>query len=117
SFSVKNFKTFKEKATLDMRASSLSDLRETHLIDTGTDVLLKSAVIYGKNAAGKSKLLDAMRFMKEFVIGSSKYSQSNEPIDVYPFRLSIQTKTEPSSFEMEFLLEGICDRYGFETSE
>ncbi len=117
SFSVKNFKSFKDRVTLDMQATSLSDLRDTHLIESEAGILLKSAAIYGKNAAGKSKLLEAMQFMKEFVIGSSKDSQSNEPIQVDPFRLNTETKAQPCGFDIEFLLDGVRYRYGFEATE
>lgn len=117
-FTVGNFKVFKEKATLDMRATGISEHKDTHIFNIGKEKLLKSAAIYGKNAAGKSKLIDAMRFMRDFVIDSSKESQSNESIDwVDPFRLSTATKNAPSFFDIEFYLGDICYRYGFKVTK
>jgi len=79
--------------------------------------LLKSAVIYGANASGKSKLLEAIAFMRHFAINSSKESQKGESIDVEPFRLSNETENEPSEFEIIFLFKGELFRYGFEATK
>lgn len=58
-FSIKNFRTFKDKATLSLIASNYDkETREQDNIATNESSLrlLKSAVIYGSNASGKSKL-------------------------------------------------------------
>lgn len=119
-FSIKNFKTFKDKATLSLIASNYDkDTREEDNIvfnDTYRIRLLKSAVIYGANASGKSKLLDAFVFMTYFVINSSKDSQKGETIEVEPFKLSTQTENEPSEFEIIFVHKNILFRYGFEVT-
>ena len=78
--------------------------------------LLKSAAIYGANASGKSNLVAALRFMKWFVLNSSKETQVSEAIDIEAFRLSTETEQEPSFFEIVFLLEGENFRYGFEVN-
>ncbi len=116
-FTVGNYKIFKDKTTLDLRATAISEHSISNVFEFGKDKLVKSAAIYGKNAAGKTKLIDALEFMKEFVITSSKDMQSNELIDTEPFRLNIATKNAPSFFEIEFLLNKIKYRYGFEVTE
>ena len=71
-FTTKNFKAFKEKATLSLVASNYDkNTRETDNVyeDSKFNLrLLKSAVVYGANASGKSKLFDALLFMRRFVI-------------------------------------------------
>ncbi|MDY7012637.1 MAG: ATP-binding protein, partial [Cyanobacteriota bacterium] len=79
--------------------------------------LLKSVAIYGANASGKSNLVDAIGFMKWFVVNSSKSTQIGDEIPVKKFRLSSETDTEPSFFEIVFVLEGKIYRYGFEVTE
>lgn len=120
-FSIKNFRTFKDKATLSLIASNYDkDTREQQNILNNEIFglrLLKSAVVYGANASGKSKLLDAFAFMKYFVINSSKESQKGETIDVEPFRLSTETENEPSEFEIIFLYKNNLYRYGFEATK
>jgi len=120
-FSIKNFRTFKDKATLSLIASNYDkDTREDENIYPEEIFglrLLKSAVIYGANASGKSKLLDAFAFIRYFVINSSKESQKGEIIDVHPFLLSDETENEPSEFEIIFLFNKTLYRYGFEATK
>ena len=118
-FSVGNYRSFKDQVTLSMVAAPIVaedkeiDQRNVFTVDEDLE-LLKSAAIYGANASGKSNLAKAMGFMRWFMINSSKNTQSTEPINVEPFRLSIETEKQPSFFEIVFLMEGTQYRYGFE---
>lgn len=120
-FSVKNFRTFREKASLSLVASNYDkDTREEDNIHQDSKFnlrILKSAVIYGANASGKSKFFDALTFMKNFVITSSKESQRGDDIKVQPFLLSSQTEHEPSEFEVIFIYKSVMYRYGFEADK
>lgn len=119
-FSIKNFRTFKDRATLSLIASNYDkDTREEENI-VGYDQfglrLLKSAVVYGANASGKSKLLEALAFMKDFILNSSKESQKGERIAVEPFRLNTESAQGPSEFEIIFIYQNVLYRYGFEAN-
>lgn len=120
-FSIKNFRTFKDKATLNLIASNYDkDTREDENIYSEENLglrFLKSAVVYGANASGKSKLLDAFAFIRYFVINSSKESQKGETINVHPFLLCDETENEPSEFEIIFLYNKTLYRYGFEATK
>ncbi|HRQ49874.1 MAG TPA: ATP-binding protein [Agriterribacter sp.] len=116
-FSIKNFRTFKEKATISLVASNYDKTRESdNIIEDNASHLriLKSAVIYGANASGKSKFIEALMFMKHFVITSSKDSQKGDKINVEPFRLSTETEHLPSEFKVVFTFNNEMYRYGFE---
>jgi AAA15 family ATPase/GTPase len=116
-FSVRNFKTFKEKATLSMIASNYDKEREAENImkDSKFNLrVLKSAVIYGANASGKSKLMEALTFMRKFAISSSRESQKGDEINVEPYRLNDESDNEPSEFEVIFTHKNVMYRYGFE---
>lgn len=120
-FSVSNYRSFKDEVTFSMVASSLkarnAELNENNLFDTHGGVkLLKCAAIYGANASGKSNLIGAIHFMVSFVRRSHISSDPTGGIDVEPFRLSTQTDSEPSSFEIVFVTEGKRYRYGFEVT-
>lgn len=117
-FRVRNFKTFKDEAVLSMVASNYdkTDREEENVIhESAFDLrLLKSAVIYGPNASGKSRFLEAMMFMRNFVIRSAKEWQVGDTIPVDPFRLNPATREQGSEFEISFLDGGELFRYGFE---
>ncbi len=117
-FSVKNFRSIKEKQTLSMVANTRDRSLEDHLIDTYTPSysntkLLKSAAIYGANASGKSNLYKAVDFMREFIVKSATDIKPNQETGVVPFRLDSQTENEPSEFEMHFIQKKIRYQYGF----
>ena len=122
-FSVANYRSFRDKVTFSMVASSLraknSELNETNLFAAhGRLKLLTSAAIYGANASGKSNLISAMNFMRNFVIYSANIREEEdlEEIKVEPFRLSTETDSEPSFFEAVFIVEDRRFRYGFEAT-
>jgi hypothetical protein len=121
-FTVGNFRSFKDHVTLSMVAAKLSsrdpkiDENNTFKYDENL-TLLKSAAVYGANASGKSNLVNALGFMRWFIINSSKESQADDPIDFHPFRLDVRTEEAPSFFEAVFLIAGIIYRYGFEVTK
>jgi AAA15 family ATPase/GTPase len=79
--------------------------------------VLKSAVIYGANASGKSKFMEALLFMRSFAISSSRESQKGDEIEVHPFKLNVETENEPSEFEVIFTYNNVMYRYGFEANK
>lgn len=120
-FSIKNFRTFKEKATLSLVASNYDkDTREKDNVNEDAKFnlrILKSAVVYGANASGKSKFFEALMFMKRFVNVSSKDSQKGDEIDIEPFKLNNESKKLPTEFEVIFTYRNINYRYGFEADK
>lgn len=92
-FSIANYLSFKEPATLSLVATSLrepeSDANGASFEQDGANLkLLKSVVVFGANATGKSNLIKALHFFKDFVFNSFKVLQSNEQISVEPYRLN-----------------------------
>ena len=117
-FTTENFLSIREKISLSMLAvKQLKELEESNIHLEGKYPLLKSAVIYGANASGKSNVLAAMRFMKWFVMNSSKESQVLEKIPIIKHKLYTKCKKKPSFFEIIFLIKNFKYRYGFEASE
>lgn len=115
-FSVQNYKSFRDEAKLSLLASGYDKdpLTEANLIAgelTGPVRLLRTAAIYGANAAGKSKLVEAMHVMRLFILRSA--ASTGQKIPVVPFRLNPDTDQAPSEFELVFLHEGDLFRYGF----
>lgn len=119
-FIIRNFKTFKDETKLSFLASNYDKERLSENIFEIPQFnlkLLKSAVIYGANASGKSKLIEAIDFMRELVLNSSKESQINEPINVEPFKLNSVSENLPSFFEIIFIIKNEMYRYGFEATK
>lgn len=113
SFNVQNFLSFMSGVSLSLECEPLTEHEDTNTIEVEQLKLLKSAVIYGANASGKSNLLKAMGLMKNLILNSSKESNATEDIDVTPFRLSTITEKSPTVFEIEFIQSDQWYRYGF----
>lgn len=117
-FSIENFRSILGRQTLNMSASKyFKELEQLNTFDAGVieqvPHLLRSNVIYGPNASGKSTLVSAIDFMRDRVINSAKESQANEDIEVTPFKLTSASRAGDSEFEVAFIEEGVRYQYGF----
>ncbi len=114
-FSVSNFKSIRERQTLSMVASSGRELASTNIFTPhgNAPAVLRSAVIYGPNAAGKSNLLHAAAFLRSFVL-TSAIGQEGQAIPVVPFAFSAATRAQPSAFDLMFMEDGVRYHYGVE---
>jgi AAA15 family ATPase/GTPase len=119
-FTVENYLSFKDETTFSMVAdkSISKDLENNKFLEPVSKKfeLLKSAVIYGANASGKSNLLKSLAFMKQKVFTSFRDSLINneENQDINNFKLSSSTENKPSMFEVIFIQNNKRYRYGFE---
>jgi len=112
-FSIENFRSFKEEVTLSLISSSDKSL-DNNLIKTATlkkDNLLRSEVIYGANASGKSNVVSAFNYLRKLVINSHKFQKGTE-ISYSPFKLDKKYTSKPSKFEIIFLKNNIRYTYG-----
>lgn len=107
---VQNFKSFNESNSLNMIASNKLRTQKDKLYESVDITLLKSAVIYGANASGKSNFVEVLRFMKECVINQEL------PIESYNWycRNHEDNREKISSFSVQLLLNEDCYEYGFD---
>ncbi len=114
-FSIENFLSYKERQTLDLRTvKTCKEHPEDNTFVVGDTGLLKSAVIYGANASGKSNLFTAITTMKQIVMNSAKESQSVAPLAVTPFAFCADNASmQTTTFEIEFICQETQYRYGF----
>jgi AAA15 family ATPase/GTPase len=123
-FSVGNFMSFRDTKTLSMVASAIKEHADKNVFKIeipnakrAKEInLLKSSVIYGANASGKSNLIKAISFMKYFVLSSSTAGPVSDEIPVDRFLLDSEKDKEPSFFEIIFTHKCIRYRYGFEVN-
>lgn len=114
-FTVGNFRSFDSKKTLNFEANGISELKG-NAFSVGKYKLLRSIVVYGANSSGKSNLIKALNRMKELILTSVKLNDSDE-LDYSPFLLSSEREKEPTYFEVVFLQDNFCYRYGFEYNQ
>lgn len=113
--------SIKEKQTFSFVGSSDKSLLESNTFDSGkgkNNHLLRSGVIYGANASGKTNIIRAFHFFQDFVRNSATALQEGQLISTFtPFKFSKKYLESPGEFEIIFIYEGIRYCYGFALTE
>ncbi len=119
-FSVTNFRSFRERQTLSLAATQAKELASRNTFLTrikSIPPLLRSAVIFGPNAGGKTNLFRAVHFMQQAVLTSAIAGQLGQKLSAKPFALSRKTRHSPSEFEIKFIQDGVLYEYGLACTE
>src|SRR4051794_2504705 len=114
-FTVENFRSFKEPQTFSMVASASSQHVEANTYVPnlkGFDRFLRTAAIYGPNAAGKTNLLRALQFMQSLVVNSAA-TATGAVFTHTPFLFARGPRRKPSRFMVTFAQNGTWYEYGF----
>ena len=101
-FSIENYRSIKDKVTFSMVATNDTSL-DGNIIKNALndDSLLKSAVIYGANASGKTNILLALNFLKMLVLNSHNH-QKGQNLVFTPFKLDKKCLERPTRFQIVF---------------
>ncbi len=111
-FSVKNFRSIKDRVVLSLEASRKKD-NENNYTEIEKENLLKSVAIFGANASGKSNIFLALT-AAILLIRKSNERQIDEPLRlIVPFMFDEETASQPTEFEFVFFAEGKKYVYGF----
>jgi AAA15 family ATPase/GTPase len=112
-FTVENFRSFLGEASLSMIATGDKEHREFNVIPARHNDLLKSVLIYGANAGGKSNLIYALHYMKKMIVSSIDV-QTEHIKTCQPFTFREDANRLPTKFEISLLLDGVVYDYGFD---
>jgi AAA15 family ATPase/GTPase len=115
-FRVSNFRSLRDEQVFSLIASQDRTQLDTHSQATGLKAapnVLRSAVIFGANASGKSNLVKALQYMRGVVIESAALAPSQRFERLRSFGFDPEARHEPTCFEATFLLKGVRHRYGF----
>jgi AAA15 family ATPase/GTPase len=102
-FIVSNFLSYKDETILDLTAGKRKEL-ESHTAHN----ILKSSILYGANASGKSNIIKAISFAKAIIVDGF---DSVETYKKY-FRLDYEYLNKPTNFEFEIFLNNKLFSYG-----
>jgi len=115
-FRIKNFSSLRDEQVLNLVASTDKTLLDTHAFGTGLKAaphLLKTAVVYGANASGKSNLIKALQYMSGVVLESASLKPNQNFNALQPFKLDTASGALPTEFEVTLILDGVRYQYGF----
>ena len=106
-FSVSNYKSFYEPQHISLLAGKVTRHKE-HVSLAGNRKILKSALIFGANASGKSNLIEAVGFSREIIL----YGLDKVNLEKKYFRIEKEMYGRPGVFEYRIDVNGIEYSYG-----
>lgn len=107
-FEVENFLSFDKKVEFSLIAGNVRT-KKKHLIEDRSIKILKTAVLYGANASGKSNLVHAIEFAKNIIVeGLDKVNILNSH-----YRLNENNINKPTIFNFEIKAGTRYYSYGF----
>lgn len=106
-FSVSNYKSFKETQKISFKASKITR-HKSHITLKNNKRILKSGLIFGANAGGKSNLVNAIYFSREIIVNGLDKVNLNKSY----FRIENNMYKEPGVFEYRILVDDIEYSYG-----
>lgn len=115
-FRVTNFRSIRDEQCLSFVASSDKLHEDSHCLETGrpgVPRLLRSAVIYGANASGKSNFIFALMTMQQLVLNSTRLLETQFREQFTPFLLDSDSRQSPTQFEITVVLGELRYQYGF----
>lgn len=109
-FTIENFLSFRDKQVFSMLPGK-GTLKPNHKTKPIKGVsILKTAILFGANASGKSNLIKAIDFGREIILKGTKTEQ---PINFRGFMLNKKSTQENSYIEYEIQHKGKNYAYGF----
>lgn len=97
-FSVSNFRSFDATQSISFKPSKIAR-HKNHICEINGKKILKSAVIYGANAGGKSNLIKAIDFSRSIILNGT----DSVNLSKMNFRLSSDSYTEPATFQYQLM--------------
>ncbi len=105
---LKNYRSYKDEVVYTLEASS-SKAKEFNYFECEDFKVLKTSLMYGPNASGKSNIVRFFFELKNLIIKKPKV---DEPIIIYdPFKFEINSSKNPIEIDLEFLIENIKFKY------
>ncbi len=116
-FKFSNYRSYKDEVGFSMEADASkqkgNNIFETELISGQSIKYLKTSVIYGANASGKTNVIRAMHSLFHYILFKPKV---DERIRLYdPFKFDSKSEEEPSTFELTFIGPKKC-KYHYKIS-
>jgi hypothetical protein len=116
-FRVANHTSIRDEQEVSLIALDKHDDITTWPVPGLSERALPAVAIFGANASGKSNVIKAMAFMRDVVVNSHQRWLPGDPIARRPFLLDGESVARPSTFIIDFVLDGVRHEYGFSITE
>ena len=110
---IKNFKSFRDEVELSFEAYNNDTNNSVVTMPDGVK-LLRFAVILGPNASGKSNLLEAIEFLRQF--WNELPLKNDAGTDVQPFLMQPDALNHNTEFDVKMYVDGLRYWYQLEVN-
>ena len=105
-FVTENWRSFRDEAELNMTATRERQHNERlPIVQTFDMKLLPVAAIYGANAAGKTKFIEALAYFQQLIIDGTGTRSGNDAIQIPRFKLDTGSLSKPTKFAIDVIIE------------
>jgi AAA15 family ATPase/GTPase len=102
-FTITNFKSIKEKQSFSMLPERKIKEHPEAVLKEEKYEALSTAIIYGRNASGKSNIIKAIDALQDLVINSGRFEVGSRIPYYEPFKLDSKSAEEPCEFKIDFI--------------
>ncbi len=105
SLKIENYRSIKEALTVKLTTEKRlkeTGLPENSFVEKKSEIL-KSLLIYGRNASGKSNVLVALKALSFLVENSDSFKHETDIPTYEPFKFDTAYVNKPVSFELDFI--------------
>lgn len=104
-FQVENFYSIREKISINFLPSTDDKMLDYYTYEVKPGLrLLKLGIIYGANASGKTTILEAISFFRDFM--TLRPNDKLTGIEFFPFMLDNESRKKNTFMEMTFFIDG-----------
>lgn len=105
---LKNYRSYKDEVIYTLEASS-SKAKDFNYFEDNDFKVLKTSLMYGPNASGKSNIVRVFFELRNLII---KKPTVDDSLLIYdPFKFDKKTLNKPVEIDVEFLIRGIKYKY------
>jgi hypothetical protein len=112
-FKLRNFRSFLSEQSFSFASSADRSHESTHCMRTGMKAVprvSKAAIIFGPNSSGKTNLLVAVATLRDLILHSTSFSDTQLTERYTPFQFG-PSVDKPTEFELDVLLGDVRYRY------
>lgn len=105
---LKNYRSYKEEVIYTLEANS-SKAKDFNYYERDDFKILKTSLMYGPNASGKSNIVRAFFELRNLII---KKPTVDDPLLIYdPFKFDLKSSNKPVEIDVEFLIKDTKYKY------
>lgn len=112
---LSNFFSIKDEIIIDFRAANIKSANakalKNNVFESDKSDILKTLIVYGANASGKSNIIKAIRFCNSMIFKSHNHNE-NSIFTFIPFKFE-NYNNKPSTYFIRFILNDIEYEYSF----